>query len=154
MMNHDFVSNASADTPSAGRGFDRRCEGETASSRYRITPEILDHFFAAFHDSNPLHRDTAYASSKGFKDRVAYGAVLNGFISHFIGVVFPGQSSLLQSVDIQYKSPCYSGDEIEIQSRVFQVSPATHTISLKLKLRNKTQQNLCASAKAQVGILE
>ena len=36
-----------------------------------------------------------------------HGTILNCFISHFVGMHFPGGRVLLHAVDTQFKSPCH-----------------------------------------------
>ena len=66
---------------------------------YTITPEVYGHFLAAFHDYSPVHVDEAYARSRGFRGKVMHGSLLNGFVSHFVGMYFPGRLSLLLTTD-------------------------------------------------------
>src|SRR5436190_1875392 len=85
-------------------------EGMTHQRQYSITPDVYENFLRAFNDRSPIHIDADVARSRGFADRVMHGSILNGFVSHFVGMVFPGANSLLLSVDLRYSQPCYLGD--------------------------------------------
>jgi 3-hydroxybutyryl-CoA dehydratase len=128
-------------------------EGLRASHRYAISQDIYEHFLAAYHDTNPLHTDGEFARRHGFADRVMHGMILQGFISHFVGVHFPGGRSLLQSVSTQFKAPCHLGDEILIEATVTQVAEAVKVIIMEMVLTNVTQGRVAAKSKVQVGLL-
>ena len=128
------------------------CEGYGSEYRYTITPAVYEQFLAAFADTNRLHTDDSFAQSRGFPARVMHGSILNGFISHFVGVHFPGDASLLHSVHTQFKSPCHLGDEILIAATVTHVSAAVGVITLDMDLTNLTRGRLAAKAKVQVGL--
>ena len=127
-------------------------EGVTAACRYTITPAVYEQFLATFGDVNRLHTEDEFARSRGFPERVMHGAILNGFISHFVGVHFPGDASLLHSVNTQFKSPCHLGDEILIEAVVTQVSEAVGVATMELVLTNVTRDRVAAKAKVQVGL--
>lgn len=128
------------------------CEGQSTERRYAITQAVYEQFLAAFGDTNRLHTDDSFAQSRGFRARLMHGAILNGFISHFLGVHFPGDASMLHSLQTQFKSPCYLGDEILLQATVTHVSAAVGVILLDIDLTNLTRRRIAAKAKVQVGL--
>ena len=77
--------------------FESLQEGMSATHNYTISEEVYQGFLEIFDDRNPLHTDPDYARAKGFKDRIMFGGTLNGFLSHFIGMCFPGKKALLLS---------------------------------------------------------
>jgi acyl dehydratase len=128
-------------------------EGFRTSRDYAISSEIYEHFLGAYGDRNPMHTDDTFARRHGFSERVMQGTILNGFISHFIGVHFPGGAVLLHSVNVQYKAPCYLGDAIRINAEVTQVVPSVGVVTMEMELRNVTRDRTAAKAKVQVGLL-
>lgn len=127
-------------------------EGYQTSRSYTISSEVQDHFMRGFGDSNPLHVDDEAARARGFEQRVMHGMILGGFISHFIGVHFPGASSVIQAISLQFKSPCYPGDEILIEATVTQVVESVNVLAMDLVLRNVRRGRVAAKAKVQVGV--
>ena len=128
-------------------------EGFRTSQRYVITREVYDRFLATFGDTNPLHMDDDVARRAGFPERVMHGMILGGFVSHFVGVHFPGANSLLHAVSTQFKSPCHLGDEIRIDATVTQVVEAVRVIAMDLVLTNVSRGGrLAAKCKVQVGV--
>jgi len=128
-------------------------EGQEARGRYLITPEVYEGFLRVFGDLNPLHVDARYAGSKGFPGVVMHGAILNGFISHFVGMVLPGKRTLIHSVKVEFKKPTFMGDELSILGRVEQKVDALHCVVLRLEINNETRGEIAALARVQAGLL-
>ena len=103
------------------------------SYQYRITPEIYYSFQRVSNDFNPLHTDKHFAESVGFPDRVMYGNILNAFISHFVGMLLPIRSVIIQTQEIDFHKPVYMNDQITLDSSIDTISEAANAIIYKLK---------------------
>ena len=136
----------------ARHDFDSIVEGAAVSRDYVIAADTSQHFIAAFGDVSPLHVSDEYARAHGFAGKVAHGGILNGFISHFVGMHFPGEPAVLQSVDIQFKTPSHLNDVIRLEALVSQKIEAVRVIVLDIQFRNLTQGRLAARARVQVGV--
>ena len=64
-------------------------KGDNFEVEYQVTEKIYDGFIELFNDRNPLHTDEKFAMEKNFSGRVMHGAILNGFLSNFIGEQLP-----------------------------------------------------------------
>lgn len=128
-------------------------EGFSTACSYVISQQVYDDFLAASQDRNPLHTDDEFARRHGFPEKVMHGMILNGFISHFVGMHFPGGPVILQSANTQFKSPCHLGDEIRIDMKVAQVVEAVRVFTMEMVLTNTTRERVAAKAKVQVGFL-
>ena len=136
----------------AHHAFESIAEGDVHSCDYAIEPSTCEHFIAAFGDASPLHVSDEYARAHGFPARVAHGGILNGFISHFVGMVFPGEPSLLQAVDIQFKTPNHPGDAVRLDARVSQKIEAVRVVVLDVVLHNVSRGRVAAKARVQIGV--
>ncbi len=134
--------------------FSKISEGYSIESEYVISESVYGNFLNAFQDTSPIHVEDQYAKKHGYKEKVMHGNILNGFISHFVGVKFPGEQSLMQSLSIQYKNPSYMNDLIRIVAEVSQITESVRVVILKMELINITQNKIAATAKVQVGIRE
>jgi 3-hydroxybutyryl-CoA dehydratase len=121
---------------------------------YVITPDVYQGFLATFEDHSPVHVDKGFAKAQGFEGRVMHGTILNGFVSHFIGMHFPGRFSLLLSVDLRFSSPSYLGDSIHVEMVVSQKLDARSIVVLDATLFNATLNCLAARGRIQVMIKE
>jgi acyl dehydratase len=129
-------------------------EGMTEQLDYVISEEVYRGFLSAFQDRNPIHVDEAYALASGYPGTVMHGAILTGFLSHFIGMYFPGRLSLLLAVDIRFAKPNYLGDKITVGVIVRQKMDAGRVVVLDATFTNKDRNYLAARARTQVMLRE
>jgi 3-hydroxybutyryl-CoA dehydratase len=128
-------------------------EGMVRERDYVITPAVYEGFLSIFGDRSPLHADSAYAKRCGFTDILMHGAILNGFISNFVGMVFPGGRSLELSVDIRFVKPTYLGDKLRLQGKIAQKLDAHQVIVLHLTFLNQTSGIAVATGRVQVKMM-
>jgi acyl dehydratase len=133
-------------------------EGFRTQRAYEITPELYCQFLESFGDTSRLHTDDEFSRRCGFPGLLTHGAILNGFISHFIGVQLPCDARLQpavleHSVRIQYRSPCHVGDRILVEGVVKQVSEAVGVAIIELVMTNLTRNRVAANVKVQVGLM-
>ena len=124
--------------------------GRADSRDYAITLDVYRHFLAAFGDESPVHVDDDFAKSCGFAGKVMHGAMLNGFVSHFIGMVFPGRNSLLLAVDLRYANPSFLDDVIRLETVVTQKMDSRQIVILDVTLTNATRNYPAARGRIQV----
>lgn len=134
--------------------YDEITVGTKEAHDYIITPGVYQGFLDTFHDHSPVHVDESFAKAQGFEGRVMHGTILNGFLSHFIGMYFPGRFSLLLSVDLRFSNPSYLGDTIHLETVVSQKLDARSIIVLDATLSNTTRNWLAARGRIQVMIKE
>jgi acyl dehydratase len=127
-------------------------EGMTVDRDYSLTKPVYDSFLAAFDDRSPVHVDDNYAKASGFRERVMHGAILNGFLSNFIGMHFPGRGALWLSVDLRYLAPTYLGDDLNVQAVVGQKVESQNVLVLNIIIRNQTQGIVTARGRVQVAL--
>ena len=128
-------------------------EGMTRERDYVITPAVYENFLRAFDDRSPIHVDEAHARAKGFAGRVMHGGILGGFVSHFVGMVFPGGHSLLLSADFRFSQPSYLGDTVRVQAKVAQLFDSRQVVVLHFTILNQTRGVAVATVRAQVKVL-
>ena len=127
-------------------------ENSEFSKLYRIDEPVYRALVEAFGDESPLHIDDEYARHSGFERRVMHGAILQGFLSNFVGMHLPGKQSLILSVSLNYHQPSYFGDEIILTARVRQKTEMGRAVVLDVKFRNAATDTLVASGRAQIGL--
>lgn len=132
--------------------FDEIEEGAEATSHYTITPAVYDALVMAFGDQSPIHVDSDYAVSAGFNGCVMHGAIFQGFVSHFVGMSFPGRRSLLLSSSLNYHQPSYMNDEVELQATVKQKNDAAKVVVINIEFFNKASRVRVVSGRVQVAV--
>jgi len=123
---------------------------------YHVTEDVYYGFQRISSDYNPLHTDETFAKNKGFPARVMYGNILNGFVSHFVGMALPFRNVMIQTQDIQFRKPVFLGDTILLRSEIETVSDAVEIINYKLKFYRIVEPKnvLVASGHVQIGTLK
>ncbi|MCE9608904.1 MAG: hypothetical protein K8R23_01625 [Chthoniobacter sp.] len=124
--------------------------GTKETHEYVISQDVFEGFLEAFHDHSPIHVDEAYAVECGFPGKVMHGTLLNGFLSHFIGMVFPGRLSLLLAVDLRFSQPSFLGDVIRLEAVVVQKLDARKVLVLDTIFTNLTRDSVAARGRIQV----
>ena len=92
--------------------------GQKESFMINITESMVQTFANVSGDLNPLHMDTKFAESSSFKKRIVHGMLLSTFFSQLIGMHLPGKNALYFSQTLNFRSPCYIDDEIEVVGEV------------------------------------
>lgn len=144
---------ASAEDVNSMRFEDMR-EGFELSFDVRLTTDDIDKFAAATGDVSPLHMDVGFARARGFKDRVVHGGLLIGLVSRMIGVWLPGRNCLFQKCQIGFAAPVYPGMTVRVTGMVDQVSEATQSAVIKIKIDAPEEGTEFARGKVHIGFTD
>ena len=113
--------------------------GQQESFTINITESMVEKFSNLSGDLNPLHMDNQFAESSSFKKRIVHGMLLASFFSQLIGMKLPGKNALYFSQTLNFRSPCYIDDEIEVVGEVIEKSDSTQIITLSTTIFNKSK---------------
>ena len=127
-------------------------KGHSFNYQFCVSDKVYNSFVKTFNDKNPLHTDSAFASSKGFTDKVMHGNILNGFISFFIGECLPTKNIIIHSQEIQFKYPVYLNDKLFFEAAVSDVFESVNAVEFKFSFKNSGSK-VVAKGKIQIGIL-
>ena len=130
---------------------DDLAQGKEFSFEKKISSNDVDMFARLTGDNSPLHMEDRFARKRGFKSRVIHGGLLVGCISQLVGVYFPGENSVIQTLNIKFSHPAYIGDVLKIHSIIDQISESMGTIILKLAITNQNTGQVLLKSKVQVG---
>ncbi|MCR5503120.1 MAG: MaoC family dehydratase [Lachnospiraceae bacterium] len=111
--------------------------GQKESFQVVVTEEMMEAFYRITKDENPLHRDPEYAAENGYSQPVAYGMLTASFLSTLAGVYLPGEKSLIQSVELKFVKPVFSGDELTVTGEVTEIHESVRQIVLKTVITNR-----------------
>jgi len=113
--------------------------GQQESFMIKITPSMVEKFSNLSGDLNPLHMNNEFAESSSFKKRIVHGMLLASFFSQLIGMKLPGKNALYFSQTLNFRSPCYIDDEIEVIGEVTEKSDSTQIITVSTSIFNKSK---------------
>ena len=112
--------------------------GTQFSRQYVISEDVYQRFLDLFGDASPLHVDDQVARSCGFSEKLMHGAILNGFISNFVGMNFPGKRTLELGVEIHFVKPTYVGDVVVLEATVKERLESRRVVVLQFRFRRDT----------------
>jgi 3-oxoacyl-[acyl-carrier protein] reductase len=110
--------------------------GQKASFSRKISKSDIETFANLTGDFNPLHIDSSFAAEFGYPSPVAHGMLSASFISTLIGTLLPGPGSLWIGLSLEFVSPVFAGETIEIEGEVKQKSIVTRLIVLETRVIN------------------
>jgi acyl dehydratase len=113
--------------------------GQRESFMIIITASMVEKFSNLSGDLNPLHMDNEFAESSSFKKRIVHGMLLASFFSQLIGMKLPGKNALYFSQTLNFRSPCFIDDKIEIIGEVIEKSDSTKIITISTSIFNKSK---------------
>lgn len=125
--------------------------GKGFSFEKKISSSDVNMFANLTGDNSPLHMEDGFAQERGFKSRLVHGGLLVGCISQLVGVHFPGKNAIIQTLNIKFSHPAYTGDTLKIDSIVDQVSESVKTVIIKLTITNQETGQILLKSKVQVG---
>ena len=122
--------------------FDDLAIGQKSTFSQKIDESLLNDFAKISGDFNPLHMNDEYASSTNFGKRVCHGMLLASFFSRLIGMYLPGKNSLYFSQTLNFRNPCFIGDQVEIVGEIIEKKSSIKLITLKTSIHNQTDKCL------------
>lgn len=111
----------------------------------------IDRFADLSGDHSPLHMDEAFARARGFRGRVVHGAYLVSLASRMLGMHLPGENCLLQTMQMKFSAPTYSGTLVRLTGVIDQISEAARAAVVKLSVADAVSGGILASGKASIG---
>ena len=121
--------------------FDQIEIGLTKEFQVNITQSLVDDFAKISGDFSPIHVTEEYAKSTKFGKRIVHGMLLASLLSRMVGMHLPGKYALYTSQTLEFRNPCFIGDEITVSSTVTDKSESTKIIKIKSTISNK-QKNI------------
>ena len=113
--------------------------GQQERFMINITESMVEKFSNLSGDLNPLHMDNEFAELSSFNKRIVHGMLLASFFSQLIGMKLPGKNALYFSQTLNFRSPCYIDDQIEVVGEVIEKSDSTQIITVSTTIFNKTK---------------
>ena len=119
--------------------FDDLFVGQKVNFLKKIDEALVKDFAKLSGDFNPLHMNEEYASTTSFGRRVCHGMLLASFFSQLVGMKLPGKNALYFSQTLNFRSPCYIDDTIEIVGKVTEKSDSTQIITVSTSIFNESK---------------
>ncbi|MBN19380.1 MAG: enoyl-CoA hydratase [Chloroflexi bacterium] len=116
--------------------------GLTKEFDLTITQSLVDDFAKISGDFSPIHMNNEYANSTKFRRKIVHGMLLASLLSRMVGMYLPGKYALYSSQTLEFRNPCFIGDQITVLSTVTDKSESTKIIKIESKISNKQKDIL------------
>jgi acyl dehydratase len=127
-------------------------QGDFFNVTYKVTNQVYDGFISTFKDQNPLHTDESFAKENGFDGKVMHGAILNGFLSNFIGEQLPIKNVIVQTYKIAFLKPVYLNDTLLLKVTIADVFESVNCIIFKYIFENAAEV-VVAKGEITIGLI-
>ncbi len=117
--------------------------GDSYECVYPVTGPVYEGFLQLFGDRNPLHTDERFAREKNFTGKVMHGAILAGFLSHFIGERLPVKNVIVLSYKLSFLKPVYLGDQLTLTGTVAEVFESVNCVTIRFHFKNQEGTVTC-----------
>ena len=128
--------------------------GKKERIEIQISEKEIDAFAELSGDVSPIHIDDSFAKGRGLKSRIAHGALLVSYVSRFIGTMLPGSNGLLQTVNMEFRRPCYPGTEIKIEGEITKQVASVRVVRIKILITESRTGEVLATGQVQSGVVE
>ena len=114
--------------------------GDTESFSKTVTEADIVNFAGTTGDFNPVHVDAEYASKSMFKERIAHGMLMAGFISSVLGTQLPGPNSIYLGQTLEFKLPVKIGDTVTATVTVAEKRDEKRILKLDTTVTNQRDE--------------
>jgi 3-hydroxybutyryl-CoA dehydratase len=111
--------------------------GDTASFSKTVTESDIVNYAGRTGDFNPVHIDAEFARESMFKERVAHGMLVAGFISAVLGTQLPGPNAIYMGQTLEFKLPVKIGDTVTAEVTVAEKRDDKRILKLKTTVSNQ-----------------
>jgi 3-hydroxybutyryl-CoA dehydratase len=112
--------------------------GDRAEFEKTVTAEDIESFARVTGDTNPLHRDAAYAAKTRFKEPIAHGMLSAGYISAVLGTkLAPSCCAVYVSQSLRFLRPVKIGDTIKAVAEVKGIEPEKRLYTIETNCFNQ-----------------
>jgi 3-hydroxybutyryl-CoA dehydratase len=125
--------------------------GDTWEKQWEIDPQMCNDFISLSGDNNPMHTNTQFAQSHGFKEKVVHGNILNTFLSFFVGEMLPMKNVVILGQSIKYFQPLYANNQVKLKSTLTEYIEAVAMYDFSFVFEVGNQK--IASGKVQIKTL-
>ncbi|MDP3920139.1 MAG: SDR family oxidoreductase [Candidatus Omnitrophota bacterium] len=127
--------------------------GQVFRTSIDVDQKLVERFADFSGDRNPLHMDAGEAQSYGYARRVAHGGILIAFLSKLIGMEIPGPGAVWMNQQVDWTSPVFVGDVVELAVTVEKISTGAGMLTLDVTAANQKGKTVM-KGKANVKVAE
>ena len=116
--------------------------GDSAEQTNVLLLENAERYAAITGDNNPIHFDTEEARTSRFRQPIAHGMILAGFISGVLGTELPGYGCLYEKQTMSFIKPVYYGDIIRTRVVITKIDMETNRVTFCTECINQNEETV------------
>lgn len=132
-----------------GKTYNELQIGESAYMSKTVSESDIYLFAGITGDFNPMHVNEEYAKKTKFKTRIAHGGLTVGLIAPVLGLMLPGEGTIVSSLSVNFLAPVKIGDTITSKVEVAEKNEEKKNVKMLLEWINQ-QNTKVASGEAVV----
>ena len=126
--------------------------GSIFKSSYLVSEDTFTSFRDTFKDNNSLHINDNHAIKHGFKSKIMYGNILNGYVSHLVGELLPLKEVIIVTQTIKFKKPFYLNQTISLSASINKFHESVKIYDIGFEFHN-SNDILIANGKIKIKAL-
>lgn len=134
--------------------FEELTVGKKDSFETTVSEKHVAGFVDLSGDSSPIHVEDSFAEVRGFQSRIVHGVLIASYVSRFIGIYLPGANGLLQTMDMQFRQPCYPGTTIRVSGEIVRRMESVRAVRIKITVTDVDTGIILSNGTVQSGILD
>jgi 3-hydroxybutyryl-CoA dehydratase len=91
-------------------------------------------------DFNPMHVNQPYAEQTFFKNRIAHGMLVAGFVSTVLANELPGPGTIYVRQEVDFCAPVYIGDTITARAEILEIVTDKNLVKLRTTCANQDEK--------------
>lgn len=109
--------------------------GQSWNHEWHISDKVYQQFLMLSNDYNPMHTNSSYAKSNGYKDKIVHGNILSCFISFFVGELLPIKNVVIIGQNIKYENAMYIDDFVKLKVVLSKFSESVNFIQFEFQFK-------------------
>lgn len=109
--------------------------GQSWNHEWHISDKVYQQFLMLSNDYSPMHTNSNYAKSNGYKDKIVHGNILSCFISFFIGELLPIKNVVIIRQNIKYENALYINDFVKLEVVLSKFSESVNFIQFEFQFK-------------------
>ena len=127
-------------------------EGDSECFSVDLTDRMIEIFAELSGDRNPLHTESNFARSLGYKSTVAHGMLTASYYSQLVGMHLPGKHALFAEANVKFSRPVFAGDQLCIRGQVTRVTASVRLVEIKATI--ECNESVVSRAKLKTLLLK
>ena len=122
------------ETPPFDSALERLQAGQSVMQSVTFDRETVERFARLSGDGARVHNDADFAADMGFEGPIVHGLLVGARFSRLLGMYLPGERSVIQTLQLNYRRPVPIGATVRYRVEVGRVAASVGAVILNLSV--------------------